>query len=263
MRNSTTPSQSPTYSTRQGFIRTSTLGAAGLALSGSLGANAGPPVPTNPAGPVSDAALFAQRSTNYLRQVLDVARGPCGLIISHSNFDTRRPLQEGDVSPVLHQVLDSVWGRATPKPTAAEWYYGENTAWATGWLLWSQMIRYRVTQEDEALRVARKCFQDLNHMFALSRPLQAGVLGKPHGGRGGETTSFDQSANPILHYANFARDFGTPEEKEVARRNMVDNGDYYLRRDWVMNHHGNLTGSRTNRTRARRSIMPASTPPSI
>jgi len=72
-------------------------------------------------------------------------------------FDTRQPLQEGEeLHPFLHQVLDSVWGPETPKPTVAEWYYGEDTLWATGWLLWSQMIRYRVTGDPEALRIARK-----------------------------------------------------------------------------------------------------------
>lgn len=228
-------------STRRDFIRTSTLGAAGLALSGTVTARAATPAAATPDAPAGDTELFAARSANYLRQVLDVARGPGGLLISHSDFDTRRPLQEGDIPPELHQVLDSVWGKASPKPTVAEWYYGENTAWATGSLLWSQMIRHRVTKESEALRIARKCFQDLNHIFDLSRPFSAGLLAKPHGGRGGDTTSFDQSANPILHYVNFAREFGTPAEQEIARRNMLDHGDFYFRRDWVMNHHGNLT----------------------
>jgi len=185
--------------------------------------------------------VLAARAENCLRQILQVATGPGGLLISHMPFDTRRPLQEGEShSPYLHQVLDSVWGPATPKPTLAEWYYGENTAWATGYLLWSQMIRYRVTREEEALAVARKCFRDLNHIFDMCRAIEPGLMGKPHGGKAGETTSFDQSANPILLYCEFARDLGTPAEKEQARANMLDHGDYYLRRNWVLNHHGNL-----------------------
>jgi len=185
--------------------------------------------------------MLAERAQDCLQQVLDVARGPGGLIISHSRFDTRRPLQEGeDLSPNLSQVLDSVWGPESPKPTPAEWYYGENTNWATGYLLWSQMIRYRVTDEAEALAIARKCFRDLNHVFDLSGTIEPGLLGKPHGGRAGGTTSFDQSANPILHYVAFARDYGTAEEKTQAHRNMLAHGDYYFRRNWVMNHHGNF-----------------------
>jgi hypothetical protein len=186
--------------------------------------------------------LLSDRAADYLRQILEVARGPGGLIISHSRFDTRRPLQEREeLPPLLHQALDSVWGKDTPKPTVADWYYGENTLWATGWLLWSQMARYRVTREPEALRIARKCFCDLNHVFDLCRPIEPGLLGKPHGGRGGATTSFDQSANPVLLYVQFAREHGTPAEQETARRNMRDHGDYYLRRNWLVNHHGNLT----------------------
>ena len=184
--------------------------------------------------------LLADRAQNYLRQILDVSRGPGGLIISHVRFDTRLPLQEGEDPGPLRQVLDSVWGPATPKPTVAEWYYGENTVWATGWLLWSQMIRYRVTSDEEALHLCRKCFRDLNHLFDMSRTIEPGLLGKPHGGRPGATTSFDQSANPILLYCEFAREFGTAAEKEQARANMRDHGEYYLRHDWVMNQHGVL-----------------------
>jgi len=187
--------------------------------------------------------LLAERADDYLRQIFEVARGPGGLIISHSRFDTRRPLQENDpdLPASLHQVLDSAWGKDSPKPTVAEWYYGENTLWATGWLLWSQMIRYRVTKDPEALKVSRKCFYDLNHVFDLSRTIEPGLLGKPHGGRAGPTTSLDQSANPVLLYVQFAREYGTDQEKEIARRNMSDHGDYYLRRNWLVNHHGNLS----------------------
>jgi hypothetical protein len=188
------------------------------------------------------SAHLENRARSALQQILEVARGPGGLIISHCDFDTRRPLQEGeDIPPSLQQVLDSVWGTATPRPTIPEWYYGENTVWATGWLLWSQMIRYRVTRDEEAMTVARKCFRDLNHIFDLSRTIEPGLLGKPHGGRPGETTSFDQSANPILLYCEFAREFGTDAEKKQAKENMLAHGDYYLRRNWVMNHHGNLS----------------------
>jgi len=195
-----------------------------------------------PPRPAAQAKLLHQRADDYLQQIFEVARGPGGLIISHSQFDTRLPLQEGDdLPPSLHQVLDSVWGPETPKPTVAEWYYGENTLWATGWLLWSQMIRYRVTGDPEALKIARKCFRDLNHVFELCRAIEPGLLGKPHGGRAGPTTSFDQSANPVLLYVQFAKEHGTAAEKEQARKNLLDHGDYYLRRDWKVNHHGNIT----------------------
>lgn len=185
---------------------------------------------------------LAARAADYLRQALDAAKGPGGLIIGHSWFHPRQPLQAGEpLPPNLHQVLDSVWGDATPKPSVADWYYGENTLWATGWLLWSQMTRYRVTKDPEALAVARKCFRDIGHVFEFSRGTEPGLLAKPHGGRPGQTTSYDQSANPVLLYVKFARDYGTPEEKSEVLRNMRDHGEYYLRNDWVVNHHGNRT----------------------
>jgi len=178
-----------------------------------------------PVSPEAQSRMLEERAEDFLKQIFEVARGPGGLIISHSRFDTRRPLQEGEEIPYLNQVLDSVWGPETPKPTVAEWYYGENTLWATGWLMWSQMIRYRVTGDAEALVIARKCFRDLNHIFDLCRAIEPGLLGKPHGGRAGPTTSFDQSANPVLLYVQFAREYGTPEEKEQARKNLLAHGD--------------------------------------
>ena len=153
--------------------------------------------------------------------------------------DTRRPFQDGDPMPAyLSTILQAAWGDSPFKPTVQDWLYGENTLWATGLMLWSQMLRYRVTQEAEALATARKCFHDLSHFFALSRTLEPGLLGKPHGGRPGNSTSFDQSACPVVMYVMFAKEFATPEEKEVATRNMADHGEWYLQKKWVMNHHG-------------------------
>jgi hypothetical protein len=185
--------------------------------------------------------LLAERAASFYRQIMSVAKGPGGMLVSFSYFDTRNPFQEGDnLHWYLANVLNGVWGGNAPKPTVAEWYYGENTLWATGHFLWSQMLRYRVTGEEEALATARKCFRDLSNCFRLSRQLEPGVLGKPHGGRGGVTMSYDQSANPVLFYVAFAQELATPEEKAVAVENMRLHGEYYLRRNWVMNHHGNL-----------------------
>lgn len=238
-------STGPDGAGRREFLRRSTRVATGIALAGPLGlafATQDTRKPPHPHGTDAPTAVLAERAEDYLQQILEVARGPGGLIIGHTQFDTRRPLQEGEpLHPNLYQVLDSVWGPATPKPTVPEWYYGENTLWATGWLLWSQMARHRVTGDAEALAVARKCFRDINHVFDFGRPTDPGLLAKPHGGRAGQTTSFDQSGNPVLLYVQFAREYGTTEEKEQARRNMLDHGEYYLRHDWVVNHHGNLT----------------------
>ena len=224
----------------------------GVVSASAVAALSGPAQVTNPSGATpkistephipegqsrttdAQSKFLAERAVDYLQQVLEVARGPGGLIISWTSFDTRRPVQE------CSGLGNAGWGKDSPAPTVAEAWYGENTLWATGWLLWSQMLRYQVTGEAEALAIARKCFQDLNHVFDLSRTIEPGLLGKPHGGRAGETTSFDQSAMPVLLYVQFAREYGTPAERDVARQNMHDHGDYYLRRNWLMNHHGRL-----------------------
>jgi hypothetical protein len=190
---------------------------------------------------MSMSALLAERATRYLDLILNVAMGPGGMIISFLPYDTRRPFQEGQEHHwYLAQNLAEAWGDFSPRPTVAEWYYGENTLWVTGWLLWSQILRYRTTQEPEALATARKCFRDLSNIFRLSRALEPGLLGKPHGGRAGPTTSYDQSASPVLFYAVYAQELATPEEKTEAVENLALHGDYYLRRNWVVNHHGNL-----------------------
>jgi hypothetical protein len=191
--------------------------------------------------PKNARASLADRAARYRRLILDVAKGPGGMIVAFVSFDTRAPLQEGAEHPrCLVQDLEDAWGEFTPQPTAAEWYYGENTLWATGWLLWSQILRYRVTKEIEALETARKCFRDLSNVFRLCRQIEPGLLGKPHGGRAGPTTSYDQAANPVIFYTMYALELGTPEEKAEAADNMALHGEYYLRRNWVMNHHGNL-----------------------
>ena len=191
---------------------------------------------------MSEINQLAARAAHYQTIILDVAYGPGGLLASFVRYDTRRPFQEGEADhPYLTSHLDGVWGGNTPKPTIADWLYGENTLWATGWLLWSQILRYRATQEPAALTIARKCFADLNHLFALSGQIEPGLLGKPHGGRPGATTSFDQAASPVLFYAIYAQELATPAERATAAANLAAHGDYYLRRNWVMNHHGHLT----------------------
>jgi hypothetical protein len=186
-------------------------------------------------------ALLEQRAARFVEEFLDSCRGPGGMVISFSWFDTRRPIQEGEKPPeYAAKILEEVWGKDSPRPTVAEWYYGENTLWATGFFLWSQLLRYRVTREDAARELARTAFRDLNHFFDLSATIEPGLLGKPHGGRAGPTTSFDQAAFPILPYVWFAQSLATPEEKAAATRNMAAHGDYYLRRNWTVNHHGTL-----------------------
>ena len=186
-------------------------------------------------------SLLSERAARFRRLILDVAKGPGGMIIAFLPFDTRTPLQEGEEPHwYLAKNLEEAWGEFSPRPTVAEWYYGENTLWATGLLLWSQILRYRATKEPEALETARKCFHDLSSIFRLSRQLEPGLLGKPHGGRAGPTTSFDQAACPVIFYTMYALELATPAEKAEAVKNMSLHGDYYLRRNWVMNHHGNL-----------------------
>jgi hypothetical protein len=182
-----------------------------------------------------------ERAALYRKLILDVACGPGGMIISFPRFDTRRPFQEGEAYEACWSMsTDEAWGEFSPRPTVAELNYGENTLWATGWFLWSQILRYRATGEAEARETAQKCFRDLSNLFRLCGEIEPGLLGKPHGGRPGPTVSYDQSACPVLFYVLYAQELATPEERAEAVANMERHGDFYLRRNWVMNHHGNL-----------------------
>jgi len=194
-----------------------------------------------PPATADDSAELARRAVRYRELILDVAKGPGGMIIAFLPVDTRRPFQEGEpLHWYLVRNLERAWGTASPRPTTAEWYYGENTLWATGWFLYSQILRYRATRDPEAKQTAQKCFRDLSNIFRLSHSIEPGLLGKPHGGRAGPTTSFDQSACLALFYVLYAQELATSEEKAEAAKNMVLHGEYYLRRNWVMNHHGHL-----------------------
>ncbi|MSU51834.1 MAG: hypothetical protein EXS41_00315 [Opitutaceae bacterium] len=195
----------------------------------------------SPPAESDDSRMLARRAAHFRELILNGAMGPGGMIISWLRFDTRRPFQEGEPVPDhFVETLDRVWGPASPRPTPAEWLYGENTLWATGWFLYSQILRYRATGEPEARQTAQKCFRDLNNIFRLCRSIDPGLLAKPHGGRAGATTSPDQSACPVIFYAMYARELATPEEKAQAVENMNLHGELYIRRNWEMNHFGNL-----------------------
>lgn len=194
---------------------------------------------------MTESELLAKRAERFREAILEVACGPGGMIISFARFDNRRPFQEGEMSEDDYRwghAMNSAWGGyiATPRPTLAEWWYGENTLWVEGWLLWSQMLRYQTTKEPEALETARKCFLDLHNMFRLSAMIQPGCLGKPHGGRPGVTTSFDQSAFPVLPYAWYTRDYAEGKLKDEAVENLRQYGLNFLRQNMIVNHHGHL-----------------------
>jgi hypothetical protein len=188
----------------------------------------------------ANGEALAERAAHYQRLVLDVAYGPGGMIHDYPHFETRRPLQDGDeLDPIIGTIAAGIWGGLSPKPRPADLWYGEDTLWATGAFLESQLRRFRVTGEEEARRVARKCFQDLSHYFALSDELEPGVLGKPHGGRPGGTWSYDQSAIPVVPYLRYALELGDQTERATAQRNLVAHSEMYLRRDWTINAFGN------------------------
>ena len=213
-----------------------------LALSGPAAAVAA--VRSAEPVPEASAELLAKRAARFREAVMEVATGPGGMLIAFPRHDTRRPFQEGGPIPAYAvAALRAAWVKEHPTP--AEWLYGENTLWATGWFLYSQILRYRATGDPEARETARKCFRDLSNIFRLSWAIEPGLLGKPHGGRAGPTTSFDQSACPVIYYVLYAQEMGTPEEKAEAARYMAQHGEYYLRHKWVMNHFGHFQNALT------------------
>src|SRR5690348_8004717 len=93
-----------------------------------------------------DSELLAERAARCRELILEVATGPGGMILAFPHYHPRRPFQEGeDPHWYLSRNLEEAWGEFSPRPTVAEWLYGENTLWATGWFLWSQILRYEAT----------------------------------------------------------------------------------------------------------------------
>ena len=104
---------------------------------------------------MADSDVLAERAACYHDQVMDVACGPGGILIAFPRFDTRKPFQEDVTYPGHWNVAETVegaWSAYGPKPTVAEFLYGENTLWATGWFLWSQILRHRATGQRKPVK---------------------------------------------------------------------------------------------------------------
>src|SRR5689334_19459301 len=93
-------------------------GMVGLLAAGAGSASAQatrePPASTSTSN--SDSKTMAERAELCQAQVLEVARGPGGLIISHCQFDTRLPVQEGDVPLSMEHSTEKQWGPDSPPP---------------------------------------------------------------------------------------------------------------------------------------------------
>jgi hypothetical protein len=75
----------------------------------------------------------------------------------------------------------------------------ENTAYTSGFFLWSQCLRYQITGEDEALAYAAKAFRSIDQIFKLTEAAgHKGFLCKPYGQRVSTQTSPDQYISVML-----------------------------------------------------------------
>ena len=172
----------------------------------------------------SNSRLLAARAQRFYQIVMDqCAIGPDGMIVSALKYDTRRPFRNGDVPSfdepdAWPEHVHGQWVGQLPAPHA--WLYGENTLWATGLFLLSQLIRFRVTADADAANAAEKCFLDISRYFEMSKALEPGVLGKPHGGKTSTWMSYDQTAIPLLPYCWYARNLGTAEQRQMAAENL-------------------------------------------
>ena len=79
---------------------------------------------------MAESDVLAERAARYHDEIMDIACGPGGILIAFPRFDTRKPFREGETYPGLWNVeetIEGAWSAYGPKPTAAEFLYGENT----------------------------------------------------------------------------------------------------------------------------------------
>lgn len=95
-------------------------------------------------------------------------------------------------------------------------YNMENSPYTSGLFLWSQVLRYQVTKEKEALRFAAKAFRslDLNFQMCVANG-ERGFLCKPYGMKFSRETSPDQYVSVLLALWNYREMVDAPTRRRI------------------------------------------------
>src|SRR5689334_12161653 len=136
-------------------------------------------------------ALKVEKITRFLGEHFFT---PGGIMYSmwHWEGDDLRPFEPRDfdgMSTLKIKAGTPMW----------DLYMYENSPMTAGDFLWSQVLRYKLTKEDEALRYAAKAFRSLELILELSQANgERGLLCKPYGLKFTRETSPDQYVPVIL-----------------------------------------------------------------
>lgn len=111
----------------------------------------------------------------------------------------------------------------------------ENTLMATGEFAQSQIIRYRVTKEDAARKLAHRAIRGILAVIEEGRHYMPGWLPKPFGGvrhaRNSHEMSVDQYTKAVVALHAW-HPLASRDEKAVIDRFFIDAADFFIARKW-------------------------------
>lgn len=142
--------------------------------------------------------LLRDRAARMTRLITDVAADELGIVRCAVYADGRRALEDADCKG------DHDWHN-TAGPAAFHAY--EDAGMTTGAFLTSQCIRYRVTGDADALRLARQTFDALCFIYDLGKQKAEGYFPKPYNRSFSEQISRDQylfAMTGLAHYRPLA-----------------------------------------------------------
>lgn len=128
--------------------------------------------------------ILEKRAAEFADVVANAAMDNEGIVRCLIHFDEKRPLRDTDLSSVDFGLIRN------KEPAAFVSY--EDAAMTTGEFLASQTLRYIVTGDDKAKKLADRAYNGLRFTYNLGRQKTEGYFPKPYGQKFSEHISRDQ-----------------------------------------------------------------------
>jgi len=158
---------------------------------------------------------------------------PDGILYDAINCDTGRPFSKQEMA---QETDEDAWAKKVDAPAQfAPFTNYEDSDMATADYLVSQIYRYQVTADDEALSTVRRCFAAIRGIAGEGAKHSPGFLPKPYGGIQGAShsreTSIDQYTKVVLALDLFRTTVATRAEKQQAEDLIVSFAEFWDRRN--------------------------------
>lgn len=179
------------------------------------------------------AQFLRDRAARITRLITNVAADELGIVRCAVHVDGQRQLEDSDCAG------DHDWhGKGSP----ASFHAYEDAGMATGAFLTSQCLRYRVTGDEEALRLAKQSFNAITFIYDLGKQKAEGYFPKPYNREFSNQISRDQYLfvmTGLSHYYPLA-DMDT---QTSIRRMLQHMAKHWIGIDYT-DHYFNLPPSR-------------------